>query len=91
MSGRSDRVGMFRLAVAVAVAPASLNMTGLGASAVYSVTACSRRRDWISMYTLTSETAAGVTPGMLEAWARVRGFTLSSFSCISRERPLTER
>ena len=36
-------------------------------------------------------TAAGVTPGMREAWARVRGWTWVSFSCISRESPLTER
>jgi len=43
------------------------------------------------MKTFTSDTAAGVTPGILEAWASVRGRTFTSVSCISRERPLTER
>ena len=38
--------------------------------------ACSRRFAWISMKTCTSETAAGVTPGMREACPRVRGRTL---------------
>lgn len=51
----------------------------------------SRRLAWISMYTLTSDTAAGVTPGMREAWPMVRGLILVSFSCISRESPLMER
>src|SRR5579863_282122 len=46
-------------------------------------------RAWIPMYTFTSDTAAGVTPGMRLAWPRVRGRTRCSFSCISRESPLT--
>ena len=46
-------------------------------------------RAWISMYTLISDTAAGVTPGMRLAWPRVRGRTRVSFSFISRDRPLT--
>src|SRR5438270_3272090 len=49
------------------------------------------RRAWISMKTFTSDTAAGVTPGIRLAWPKVRGLTRSSFSCISRERPLTLR
>ena len=36
-----------------------------------------------------SDTAAGVTPGMREAWPSVRGRTCASFSFISRESPLT--
>jgi hypothetical protein len=40
-------------------------------------------RAWISMYTLISETAAGVTPGMRLACPRVRGRTCSTFSRIS--------
>src|SRR5206468_5462880 len=31
------------------------------------------RRDWISMKTLIRETAAGVTPGIRDAWPKVRG------------------
>ena len=34
----------------------------------------------------TSETAAGVTPGMRDAWPMVRGRTFVSFSCISRDK-----
>ena len=41
------------------------------------------------MYTLISDTAAGVTPGMRLACPSVRGRTRVSFSFISRERPET--
>jgi hypothetical protein len=41
------------------------------------------------MYTFTSDTAAGVTPGMRDACASVRGRTCCSFSFISRDKPLT--
>ena len=46
-------------------------------------------RAWISMYTLISETAAGVTPGIRLACPKVRGRTCVSFSFISRDSPLT--
>ena len=38
----------------------------------------------------TPDVMAGVTPGMRLAWPTVWGRTRMSFSCISRERPLTE-
>src|SRR5262244_2268533 len=51
--------------------------------------ACANCLPCISMYTLIKLTAAGVTPGIREAWPSVRGRTRCSFSFISRERPLT--
>src|ERR1039458_8185309 len=46
-------------------------------------------RAWISMKTLISDTAAGVTPGMRLAWPNVCGRTRASFSFISRDKALT--
>ena len=37
------------------------------------------------------DSAAGVTPGMRAAWSRFSGWTLSSFSAISAERPWMAR
>ena len=47
------------------------------------------RLPWISMYTFTRLMAAGVTPGMRLACPSVAGRTRVSFSCISRDSPLT--
>ena len=53
---------------------------------------CSAARRWkISIKQLTKDTAAGVMPGMREAWPRVSGRTRMSFSVTSRKRPETLR
>ena len=56
---------------------------------IYRAGALACCRDWISMYTLISDTAAGVTPGMRLAWPRVWGRTRIIFSFISRDKPET--
>ncbi len=46
-------------------------------------------RAWISMKILMSDSAAAVTPGIPLACPIVAGRTRPSFSCISRDKPLT--
>ncbi len=55
------------------------------------LSASARFRAWISTYTCSSDTAAGVTPGSRLACPSVIGRTRSNVPCISRLNPLTAR